>query len=75
MRGLSGTLSSMSNYSYDSPRYVMHDTQRGSILEEVEESSSETDEEGSSEEESSSEEEEEGAKREEKTDRYASGKT
>ena len=54
MRGLSGTMSSMSNY--DSPRYVM---QRSGVLEDVQESSSGTEEEDSSGSESSSEEEEE----------------
>ena len=45
MRGLAGTMSSMSNY--DSPRYVMHGTGRGSMLDDVEESSSDSEEESS----------------------------
>ena len=72
MQGLAGTMSSMSNYSYDSPRYV--DTHRGSVLEEVDESTSDSEEEDSSEEEtSSSEEQEEVTRKEDRTDQHDAG--
>ena len=61
MRGLSGTASSMSNY--DSPRYVMHGTDRSSgKLDDVEESSSSEDSSSGSEEGSSESESEEDRK-------------